>query len=125
MQVFKSECLDWFDKHSDDIYNIVNTLEPKSACLQIGLCPKKAVTQNANDSDEEFAMTNWNVYEMESGEETVDIDIIPIKENKNMDNELSLIECSLCEKVMNKVQNEIIRNKSRVSLDFFFLTLFT
>lgn len=115
VQMFKSECLDWFDKHSDEIYNIINTFEPESACLQIGLCPKKAMQY---DSNEEIAMGNWNNYD-----DIIDLlipsnfeynDVVRPGQDYDLGKGVSSIECSLCEKVMDKVQNEIMRDKSRV-----------
>lgn len=110
VQVFKSECLEWFDKYSDEIYNIVNTFEPESACLQIGLCPKKAMQYESED----IAMGNWNNYD----------DLIDLLISSDFEYEdgqdydlgkgISSIECFLCEKVMDKVQHEIGRDKSRV-----------
>lgn len=99
--------MNWIDENVDEIYNFVNQLEPESACLQIGFCSKKAA-QYETDSDEEIA--NWNVYESTSDEESSEIDIILL----HVDNGVSSIECTLCEKVMDKVQKEIGRDKSRV-----------
>ncbi|XP_055324884.1 prosaposin-like isoform X3 [Sitodiplosis mosellana] len=111
VQVGKTECLDWFDKHSDEIYNILNKLEPESACLQIGLCPKKM--QQSIDSDEEIAIGYWNEYQSEFDDELFEINAVPLNQDNDSENGLSSIECSLCEKVMDKVQKEIGRDKSR------------
>lgn len=110
VQVGKSECLDWFDGHSDEIYNILNKLDPESACLQIGLCPKKI-----KNFDEETVMEKWNEYQsMFDDDDLFEIDVIPLPTPDNSNNGLSSIECTLCEEVINKVQKEIGQNKSTV-----------
>lgn len=115
VQIGKTECLDWFDGHSDEIYNILNKLDPESACLQIGLCPKKT-----KQSDEGNAIENWDDYQSmfddddDDDDDLFKIDIIPLPSDDGLDNGLSSIECTLCEEVINKVQKEIGRNKTTV-----------
>lgn len=111
MHVGKSECLDWFDAHSDEIYSILSKLDPESACLQIGLCPKKT-----KQSDEENAMENSNEYQsmLDDDDDAFKVNIIALPSDDDLDNGLSSIECTLCEEIINKVQKEIGTNKSRV-----------